>query len=271
MSVPAAQSGGGTTVTIGADANGIGYTTTTIDSYSFGASLASDAAGGLTYDETYSFNYDIQTVPAAAGGASVHDWGASGYTFIANNDNGQYAFTLTAALTACETGSQTQTTSASDGSTSTLTTTWQSEAQYDRTITDTTSQSTGAATGSDSGGGMATQSSSTTGTYSNPFSVGNGSGTVNGTQGFYSGQGMSYQFSTQQAGDASGAVTQSGTWQDSLGGYSGDWYSGSGAYAVASSSGSASIPATTDSYACSQRRRRSVRQRGDVDGRRTVQ
>ena len=74
MFVPAAQSGGGTTVTAGTDANGIGFTTTTIDSYSFGASLASDSAGGLTYDETYSFSYDVQTVPAATGGASVHDW-----------------------------------------------------------------------------------------------------------------------------------------------------------------------------------------------------
>ncbi len=93
-------------------------------------------------------------MPAATGGASVHDWGASGYTFIANDDNGNYSFTLMAALTACETGSQTQTTSASDGSTNTVTTTWQSEAQYDRTITNTTNQATGAATGSDSGGGV---------------------------------------------------------------------------------------------------------------------
>ena len=74
MTVPAAASGGGATVTTGTDANSIGYTTTTIDSYSFGASLAPDAAGGLTYEETYSFSYDIQTVPAATGGASVHDW-----------------------------------------------------------------------------------------------------------------------------------------------------------------------------------------------------
>ncbi len=163
MSVPAAASNGATTVTTGSDANGIGFTTTTIDSYSFGASLAQDSNGGLTYEETYSFSYDVQTVPAATGGASVHDWGASGYTFIANNDNGQYSFTLTAALTACEVGAQTQTTTASDGSTSTLTTTWQFEAQYDRTITDTTSQATGAATGSDSGGGAATESSTTAG------------------------------------------------------------------------------------------------------------
>ncbi len=73
MSVPAAQSGGGTIITAGTDANGVGFTTTTIDSYAFGASLASDSAGGLTYEETYSFTYDVQTVPAATGGASVHD------------------------------------------------------------------------------------------------------------------------------------------------------------------------------------------------------
>ena len=74
MAVPAAQSGGATVTTGGTDANGIGYTTTTIDSYNFGASLAPDAAGGSTYQETYSFSYDVQTAPSATGGASVHDW-----------------------------------------------------------------------------------------------------------------------------------------------------------------------------------------------------
>ena len=88
MTVPAAASGGAAVTTAGTDANGIGFTTTTIDSYSFAASLAPDAAGGSTYEETYSFSYDVQTVPAATGGASVHDWGASGYTFLANNDGG---------------------------------------------------------------------------------------------------------------------------------------------------------------------------------------
>ena len=73
MAVPAAQSNAGTTTTGGTDANGIGYTTTTIDSYSFGASLAQDSAGGSTYEETYSFSYDVQTVPAATGGATVLD------------------------------------------------------------------------------------------------------------------------------------------------------------------------------------------------------
>ena len=202
MTVPAAASGGGATVTTGTDANSIGYTTTTIDSYSFGASLAQDAAGGLTYEETYSFSYDIQTVPAATGGASVHDWGASGYTFIANNDNGNYAFTLTAALTADEVGSQTQTTTASDGSTSTTTTNWKSESQYDRTITDTTSPSTGAATGADSGGGVTTQSASSVGTYSRPITIGFGAGTVTGSSTSYSGQGTSYQFSLNESRDS---------------------------------------------------------------------
>ena len=74
MAVPAAQSGNATTTAAGTDANGVGYTATTIDSYSFAASLAPDAAGGLAYTETYSFSYDVQTVPAAAGGAAVHDW-----------------------------------------------------------------------------------------------------------------------------------------------------------------------------------------------------
>ena len=189
MAVPAAQSGNATTTAAGTDANGVGYTATTIDSYSFAASLAPDAAGGLAYTETYSFSYDVQTVPAAAGGAAVHDWGASGYTFLANDDGGQYTFTLTATLTSYETGSQTQTTTATDGSTNANTTTWQSSAQYDRVIHDTASPSTGAASGSDSGGGVTTQSSSSTGTYSNPIAVGGfgGVGTVNGTQGSYSG------------------------------------------------------------------------------------
>jgi hypothetical protein len=47
--------------------------------------------------ETYSFSYDVLTTPAGPGGASVHDWGASGYTFIANDDNGHFSFTLVAA------------------------------------------------------------------------------------------------------------------------------------------------------------------------------
>ena len=125
--VPAPASGGVSLTTGGVDANNIAYTTTTTDSYSLAASQAPDAAGGLTYTETYSFTYDIQTVPAATGGATVHDWGASGYTFLANNDNGSYSFTLIAALSAFESGSQTQTTTADDGSTNTLTTTWQSQ------------------------------------------------------------------------------------------------------------------------------------------------
>ena len=244
MTVPAAHPGGGTTVTTGTDANSIGFTTTTTDSFAFNATLTPDAAGGLTYEETYSFTYDVQTVPAATGGASVHDWGASGYTFIANNDGGNYSFTLTAALTADETGSVTQTSTAA-GSTSTATTTWKSETQYDRTLTDTTNPATGAATGSDSGGGVATQSSSTTGTYSRPITVGFGSGTVSGSTSSYSGQGVSYQFATQEGLTATGVATQSGTWNDASGGYSGDWYSGSGSYA-ASGTGAASTPATAD-------------------------
>ncbi|HVS39283.1 MAG TPA: hypothetical protein VMS17_27245 [Gemmataceae bacterium] len=246
MSVPAAHSGGGTTITTGTDANNIGYTATTTDSWSFNATLTADAAGGLTYEETYSFSYDVQTVPAATGGASVHDWGASGYTFIANNDNGQYSFTLTAALTADEVGSQTVATSSSGGPASTLTTTWQSESQYERTITDATNPATGAASGSDLGGGMTTQSSSSVGTYSRPIAVGFGSGTVSGSQSASSGQGASYQFAVQESQDATGAITQSGTWADASGGYSGDWYSGSGAYATVSPAGSAGTPASAD-------------------------
>ena len=250
MTVPAAASNSGTTVTTGTDANGIGYTTTTTDSYSFSASLAPDSNSGLSYQETYSFTYDVQTVPAATGGASVHDWGASGYTFVANNDNGNYASTLTAALTADETGSQTLTTTADDGSTNAATTTWQSESQYDRSITDTTDQATGAATGSDSGGNVATQSSSTNGTYSRPITTGFGAGTVSGSQYSYSGQGTSYQFAIQDSREATGAVSQSGTWNDVNGGYSGDWYSGSGSYSVPAASASGadlgSTPATAD-------------------------
>ena len=84
---------------------------------------------------------------------------------------------------------------------------------------------------------MGTTRSTTTGTYSSPLSLGDGSGTVSGTMGYYSGQGVSYQFSTREGQDASGVVTQSGTWGDGDGGYSGDWYSGSGSYAAASASG----------------------------------
>ena len=120
------------------------------------------------------------------------------------------------------------------------------QTQYDRTLTNTTSQATGAATGSDSGGGVATQSSSTTGTYSRPMTIGFGVGTVSGSTNSYSGQGTSYQFATQEGRNATGMVTQSGTWQDGNGGYSGDWYSGSGSYAPASGTGSASTPATAD-------------------------
>jgi Putative Ig domain len=194
--------------------------------------------------ETYSFTYDVQTTPTAAGGATVHDWGASGYTFVASNDDGQYTFTLIAALTSNETGSQTQTTTAADGSTNTATTTWQSSAQYDRTIDDTTAAS-GAATGDDSGGGVGTTSSTTTGAYSNPISVGavGGIGTVSGAQGSSSGQGTSYQFVTQESRDAYGLVTQSGTRNDGNGGYGGDWYSGSASYTVpAPSSSGATTP-----------------------------
>ena len=107
----------------------------------------------------------------------------SGYTFVANNDDGQYNFTLTAALTADEVGSQTVTTSSAGGPTSTLTTTWQSESQYDRTITDTSNPATGAASGSDSGGGVTTQSSSTPGRTRRPITVGFGVGTVSGSTG----------------------------------------------------------------------------------------
>ncbi len=259
MSVPSAHSGGGTTISTSADANNIGYTRTTIDAWAFNATLTPDANGGLSYRETYSFQYDVQTTPTAPGGATIHDWGASGYTFIASEDGGQYTFTLSAALTADEVGSQTVTTSSSSsgGPSSTMTTTWKSESQYDRTVMDTTNPATGAATGSDSGGGVTTRSSSSTGTYSRPISVGFGSGTVSGSSTSYSGQGTSYQFAIQDGLSAAGAVSQSGTWQDASGGYSGDWYSGSGSYSVPASSsasasgsgsgsGSASAPATAD-------------------------
>ncbi len=181
MSIPTAHSGGGTTVTTGTDANNIGYTTVTTDSWSFNATLTQDSAGGQTYEETYSFTYDVLTTPSASGGASVHDWGASGYTFVANDDNGVYSFTLTAALTADEVGSQTVTTSSSGGPTSTMTTTWKSESQYDRTITDTSNPTTGAVSGSDSGGGVTTQSTSSSGTYGRPITVGFCAGTVSGS------------------------------------------------------------------------------------------
>jgi len=65
MAVPPAQSGGTTVATGGADANGIGLTATTTDSYSFNVSESTLSEGGLSYQETYSFNYDVQTVPAA--------------------------------------------------------------------------------------------------------------------------------------------------------------------------------------------------------------
>ena len=90
---------------------------------------------------------------------------------------------------------------------------------------------------------MTTQSSTSTGTYSNPITVGvfGGVGTVSGTQGSYSGPGASYQFSTLEARDAYGVVSQSGTWDDGNGGYAGDWYSGSGSYAVPAASGVAAL------------------------------
>jgi hypothetical protein len=46
MAVPAAASNGTTTVTSGTDVSGIGYTTTTIVSYAFNASLAQGSTGG---------------------------------------------------------------------------------------------------------------------------------------------------------------------------------------------------------------------------------
>ena len=269
MTVPTAASNGGTTVTAGTDANGIGYTTTTTDAYAFNASETQGSDGGLTYQESYNFTYDIGIAPAATGGVAVHDWGASGYTFVAANDNGQYTFTLVAALTSNETGSQTQTTTATDGSTTALTTNWQSQAQYDRTIDDVTTQTTGAATGDDSAGGVTTQSSSTAGSYFRPITVGSGTGTVAGTQGAYSGQGTRYQFTTVQGRDASGIVTQSGTWNDDNGGYSGDWYSGAGSYVVPP--GNTSTPPNSPSTTAFPRRiRRTQRQRRDGNGRRVV-
>ena len=64
-----------------------------------------------------------------------------------------------------------------------------------------------------------------------------GVGTVSGTMGSYTGQGTSYQFTTVESQDASGAVTQSGTWDDGNGGYNGDWYSGGGSYTLPSTAG----------------------------------
>ena len=257
MSVPAAQSGGQTVTTAGtapsadgsSSSGGWSYDQTTTTAYALNASETTLADGGQSFTETYSFSYDVQTTPTSTGGATVHDWGASGYTFLATNDGGQYAFTLVATLASYETGTQTQTTAPGDGSTNTSTTTWQSSSQYDRTITNVTWAS-GAASGSDSGGGVATQSSTSTGTYSNPISLGvyGGVGTVSGSQSSYSGQGTSYQFALNLSRDAYGQVSQSGTWTDAGGDYSGDWYSGNGSYTIppASSSGTPTPPPAVD-------------------------
>ena len=101
---PVTLSGTDTVNTTGVDFDGVGYTTST--TYTFAHTIASATLedGSWSYTESYRYTFDAITTPETSAGATVHQWGTSGYSINANGAEQQSSFVLIADLTDHETG-----------------------------------------------------------------------------------------------------------------------------------------------------------------------
>lgn len=81
---PVTLSGTDTVSTTGVDFDGVGYTTSTTYTFAHTITSATLEVGSRYYTESYRYTFDAITTPVTSAGATVHQWGTSGYSIGAN-------------------------------------------------------------------------------------------------------------------------------------------------------------------------------------------
>ena len=81
---PVTLSGTDTVSTTGVDFDGVGYTTSTTYTFAHTITSATLEDGSRYYTESYRYTFDAITTPVTSAGATVHQWGTSGYSIGAN-------------------------------------------------------------------------------------------------------------------------------------------------------------------------------------------
>jgi hypothetical protein len=240
---PVTEGNSQTATTSGQDANGIPFQTQTTWSYVFTVSGSLGSGDTSSYQQTYNYSFDAVTTLAAPGAGSVHDWWTYQYVFAGASSPTESHFTMISDLSHHQTGATLAPTTAEDGSTTAVTWIWQFDETYHREISNNSALFTGEAQGGDVGSSTATATYSGAGSYGRPAGAGY-TGTISGTVNAAGMDGANGSFAASFARDWTGAVTQSGSWNQQGSGWSHQDYSGGGSYAASDANSSTSGTAT---------------------------